>query len=93
MKTLHGSLVNGAKDTGNIMDTVRLSCDVRYQPKSQRFDDRYSVDGRDNDGEIIHKPYHLGGQPEPLRYAQKGSGRPTRSMYEAKKRWGLLLSE
>jgi hypothetical protein len=37
MKLLHGSVVNGSAST------LRLSCDVRYQPASHPHDERYSV--------------------------------------------------
>jgi hypothetical protein len=59
MRCLHGSVRN------QTADTLRLSCDVRYQPRADAFDDRWHVPyrghGRFQDGEWLSS---VGGESE-----------------------------
>lgn len=91
MKTFHGSLVNTTAAN-------RLSVDVRYQPLDAPLDDRYSIQGHATAGAEIAGPRGLFGgaaaaMPSPAVPARgKTPGlKPGRSMYEAKREWGLPL--
>lgn len=69
MYTLHGSSINRSSAPGKL----RLSCDIRFQPKSDTVDKRHTADGRICRG-IDEKNRHPG---------------PHRSMKDALDAWGL----
>lgn len=86
MKTMHGSLPNKT-------NTLRFSCDVRFQPASHPVDPRYTASGADNpsmwraglgpsqaDDDGTRVGYDLGFVSESVR----------RSMAAAKAEWSLV---
>lgn len=103
MKTLHGSVLNTAPEPeqpGLLDQSWRLSIDVRFQPGSEPLDPRYSVEGsglgaypeetpRGSMGGIRLQP---GTQTTPGTMREAGVTE-TRSMYEARKEWGILPPE
>ena len=74
MHTLHGSTMNTTEDQ------LRLSCDLRFQPASEPWDERW-----------MGPPEHLGYRV--ATYATRNNLPGAVSMHEAKLRWGLARSE
>ena len=71
MKTVHGSIHN------QTAATMRLSCDVRYQPLAHDIDDRWML-GADSERPTAHDNYG------------KTTMEKTKTMEQAKVEWGLV---
>jgi hypothetical protein len=78
MHTLHGSTLNQSAGT------LRLSCDVRYQPASHAHDERYSVGAQSREEQA-----RVDAARAATWNSAAGGAARERSMIEARRAWGI----
>ena len=76
MSLLHGSLTNQTRDT------MRLSCDIRFQPVADPVDDRYTL----NQGVVGAKNLDRGN-------FKLAKTRDRRTMAQARNEWGIAPAD